>query len=87
MDSHSKKIMDEGEISLIIKDIARSIKERHPDLSQVVIIGIKTRGVPLAQRLIKELFDLTQRRPLLGALDIVFYRDDPRGKFIEGKYL
>lgn len=81
MNSRARKIMKKEEISHIIKDIARSIKEQHPDLSQIVIVGIKTRGVPLAQRLIKELFNLSQAKPYFGALDIAFYRDDLSRKY------
>lgn len=52
------------------------IIERNPDLSRVALVGIHTRGVPLARRIVAALEPVDARRPKLGRLDITLYRDD-----------
>lgn len=70
------KIMDEVDISRTIERLATEILERHKDYKKLALIGIRTRGAPLARR-IKELLEkkLSIEIPL-GILDITFYRDD-----------
>lgn len=68
--------MDETDISQAIKKFAQEIRKRHPGLEEIVIVGIQTRGVPLAERLSVELKNLGYKSILLGAVDITFYRDD-----------
>jgi len=50
--------------------------EANPDLEHVALIGIQTRGVPLAQRLGRLIEERAGEAPALGAVDITFYRDD-----------
>jgi pyrimidine operon attenuation protein/uracil phosphoribosyltransferase len=52
------------------------VLERAGDLSRLVLLGIHTRGVPLAQRLTHQIEILEQITIPVGALDITFYRDD-----------
>lgn len=60
----------------MIDRMAHEIAERHKDLPDLVFIGIRTRGVPLAARLAGRLGDLQQRPFPVGTLDITLYRDD-----------
>jgi pyrimidine operon attenuation protein / uracil phosphoribosyltransferase len=50
--------------------------ERNPELDRVALIGIHTRGVPLAQRLRRLIAERADEEAKLGTLDITFYRDD-----------
>lgn len=56
--------------------IAHEIVERNPDLDKIALIGIHTRGVPLAQRLRRLIEEFSGREVALGTLDITFHRDD-----------
>jgi len=68
------QIMDEGAVSRTIARMAAEIIER--DGEQVMLVGIHTRGVPLADRLAKELEGISGSYPTVGRLDITLYRDD-----------
>jgi len=69
----SKTLLDEAAIAKSLTRIAHEVIEGNPDLGDVALVGIHTRGVPLAHRLIHE---LSGQEPALGSLDITFYRDD-----------
>ena len=56
--------------------IAHEIIERNADLDQVALVGIHTRGVPLAQRLRRLIEEFAGAELALGTVDITFYRDD-----------
>ncbi len=71
-----EKIMDSHDIERVIADTAKKISEEFKDYEKLAIIGIKTRGVPLAKRLQRKLADLTGVDVPVGELDITFYRDD-----------
>ncbi|MEO0232085.1 MAG: bifunctional pyr operon transcriptional regulator/uracil phosphoribosyltransferase PyrR [candidate division WOR-3 bacterium] len=71
-----RKIMDEIDIKNTLERLASEILERHKDYKKIALIGIRTRGAPLAKR-IKEILDKKLSASLpLGVLDITFYRDD-----------
>src|SRR5438132_14323845 len=59
-----------------LQRIAHEIIERNPDLERVALVGIHTRGVPLAQRLRRLIAEFAGVEVALGAVDITFYRDD-----------
>lgn len=69
-------IMDEFALARALKRIAHEIVERNHGIEDIVLVGIRRRGVPLAQMLAKEIGDIEGKRPALGELDITFYRDD-----------
>src|SRR5690349_5488103 len=72
----SKLLLDGEAISRTLSRIAHEIIERSDDLESVALVGIHTRGVPLAQRL-RLLVEERSGTPLeLGQLDITFHRDD-----------
>ena len=56
--------------------IAHEIVERNGGVGGVALVGIRRRGVPLAQRLARSLLAITGRDVPTGALDITLYRDD-----------
>jgi len=56
--------------------MAAEIAERQPELREAVLVGIRTRGVPLARRLAGLLAQPEAGEPAVGALDITLYRDD-----------
>ena len=60
----------------MVDRMAHEIAERQKDLPDLVFIGIRTRGVPLAERLARRLGDLVERPFPVGTLDITLYRDD-----------
>jgi pyrimidine operon attenuation protein/uracil phosphoribosyltransferase len=71
-----KVLLDREDVERTLSRIAHEIIERNPDLDQVALVGIHTRGVPLAQRLRRRIADFSGRDVALGQLDITFYRDD-----------
>ncbi len=70
------KILDADRIRRMIDRMAHEIAERQKDLPELAFIGIRTRGVPLANRLAKRLSDLVKQSFPVGTLDITLYRDD-----------
>jgi len=72
-------VMGEAEMKRTISRIAHEILERNaPALNSgnLALVGIKRRGVPLAQRLLDELKVISGAAVALGELDITLYRDD-----------
>jgi pyrimidine operon attenuation protein/uracil phosphoribosyltransferase len=73
----AERVLLDGEaVERTLSRIAHEIIEGNPDLDRVALVGIHTRGVPLAQRLRRRIADFTGRELALGQLDITFYRDD-----------
>jgi pyrimidine operon attenuation protein/uracil phosphoribosyltransferase len=70
------KILDADRIRRMIDRMAHEIAERQKDLAGLVLVGIRTRGVPLATRLAARLSDLVKQNYPVGTLDITLYRDD-----------
>jgi pyrimidine operon attenuation protein/uracil phosphoribosyltransferase len=70
------KILDKGSIDKTLERIAHEIVEHFKSVDDIAIIGIKSRGAHLGERLAGKLEQITERRPLVGALDITLYRDD-----------
>ena len=70
------QLMDGEAVRRAIRRISHEIAERHPQ-GNVALIGIQTRGVPLAHRLAKEFSQIEPGKNLpVGSLDISFHRDD-----------
>ncbi|MDJ0620834.1 MAG: bifunctional pyr operon transcriptional regulator/uracil phosphoribosyltransferase PyrR [Calothrix sp. MO_192.B10] len=70
------EILSPEEIRRTLTRLASQIIERTRDLSQLVLIGIYTRGVPVAKLLARQIEALEDISVMVGALDITFYRDD-----------
>jgi pyrimidine operon attenuation protein/uracil phosphoribosyltransferase len=70
------QIMDADSIDRALTRIAHEIFERNRSLDGLTLVGIRTRGVPLAQRLAAKLDRIAGAPPPIGILDINLYRDD-----------
>lgn len=71
-----KIIIDTEQFQRIISRISHQLIEKHTDFHDVVLVGIKRRGVEIAQMLQQRIQQLIQIELPLMALDITFYRDD-----------
>lgn len=70
------EILSPEEIRRTLTRLASQVVEKSRDLSQLVILGIYTKGVSLAQLLARQIEVLERVQVPVGALDITFYRDD-----------
>jgi pyrimidine operon attenuation protein / uracil phosphoribosyltransferase len=71
-----QELMDAARLGRTLARIAHEIVERHPDPERTALVGVRTRGVPLAKRLAKLMAAAQGAPPRIGALDITLYRDD-----------
>ena len=71
-----KALLDADGLGRTLSRIAHEIIEGNPALADVALVGIQTRGVPLAHRLARLIEERSGVAPELGAVDITFYRDD-----------
>jgi len=69
-------VMGENEIGRTLVRIAHEIVEKNKGVSNLALIGIRTRGVFLAKRLAQEIFKIEKKEIPVGTLDITLYRDD-----------
>ncbi len=70
------QLMDEKAISRAITRISHEIIERNKGIEDVVLVGIKTRGVPIANRISKKIEQIEGSNINTGEVDITLYRDD-----------
>lgn len=70
------EIADEMKIQRTLSRMAHQVIEHHQDLKSVCLVGIKTRGIPLAQRIAKNIALFEGTEIPVGELDITLYRDD-----------
>jgi pyrimidine operon attenuation protein / uracil phosphoribosyltransferase len=70
------EILSAEEIRRTVTRLASQIIEKAGDLSQVVLLGIHTKGVPLAYQIVQQISILEQISIPVGAIDVTFYRDD-----------
>ena len=71
-----KTIMDTAAMRRALVRIAHEIVERNKGVKNVALVGIRTRGVPLANRLGREIEQIEGVKLPVGSLDITLYRDD-----------
>lgn len=76
----SKIIMDSQTVARAISRIANQILERNQGAKDLTVIGIRTRGIHIAERIVDRIEKLEGIKPPLGTLDITLYRDDFRRK-------
>ena len=69
-------VLDADRITRSLTRIAHEIIERNRSLEKLALVGIRTRGVPIAKRLAKAIHDANGHDVPTGALDITLYRDD-----------
>ena len=70
------KLLGKTDISRMISRLTHEIIEKNGDPENLVLIGILSRGEPLAQRIKKNIRELTQKSVELGTVNISFHRDD-----------
>jgi pyrimidine operon attenuation protein/uracil phosphoribosyltransferase len=71
-----KIVMNTEDIRRTLARIAHEIIERNKSTEHLVLVGLHTRGVPLARRLAASIEKYENSRPAVGALDFSLYRDD-----------
>lgn len=69
-------ILDEKDISRGITRIAHEIIEKNKGTEDIILVGIKTRGYPLAKRLAERIYNIEDEKVPVYELDITLYRDD-----------
>lgn len=69
-------ILDEKSIQRATTRIAHEILEKNKDVTDIILVGIKTRGVPLAERLSQKIKEIEGEKIPVLFLDITLYRDD-----------
>ena len=75
-------VLDADRMARSLARIAHEILERNRGVEELALVGIRTRGVPLARRIAKTLQDISHHEIPTGALDITLYRDDLSGHAI-----
>ena len=69
-------LMDEQGVRRALTRISHEIVEKNKGVEDIVLVGIRTRGVPIAKRLADMIEQIEGVRPPVGILDITIYRDD-----------
>lgn len=69
-------LMDEQGMFRALVRIAHEIVEKNKGVENIVLVGIRSRGVPLAERIADAIENIEGSRPPVGILDITLYRDD-----------
>ncbi|WP_455542710.1 bifunctional pyr operon transcriptional regulator/uracil phosphoribosyltransferase PyrR [Intestinibacter sp.] len=70
------KLMDEKAIARAITRISHEIIEKNKGIDDVILIGVKTRGVPIANRIATRIEQIEGHKVSTGEMDITLYRDD-----------
>ncbi len=71
-----RQIIDESTLRRTMMRLSYEVVEKHGDLNDVVLVGIKRRGIPLAEMIRENIFKNTGVEVDMATLDIKFYRDD-----------
>jgi len=75
-----RSLMSAEEIRRALSRMAHEIVERNGGIEHVVLVGIHTRGVPLARRIARLISEFEERPVTVGGLDVTFYRDDHQSR-------
>ncbi|HSQ89645.1 bifunctional pyr operon transcriptional regulator/uracil phosphoribosyltransferase PyrR [Romboutsia sp.] len=70
------QLMDEKAIARAITRVSHEIIEKNKGIEDIVLVGIKTRGVPIANRISKKIEQIEGSKVNTGEVDITLYRDD-----------
>jgi len=74
----SRIVADPDDISRAMRRLAHQVVENVKDVTKLVILGIPTRGVPLAQRLARNIGEIEGVTVPVGSIDVTLFRDDLR---------
>ncbi|MEI3606705.1 bifunctional pyr operon transcriptional regulator/uracil phosphoribosyltransferase PyrR [Pseudogracilibacillus sp. SE30717A] len=80
-------ILDDSAVNRALTRIAHEILERNKGGDNLVLVGIKTRGTPLAQRLQQKINQIEKIAVPIGEVDITLYRDDLQKKSLDPKLI
>ena len=69
-------VMDAAKMDRTLTRMAHEIVEKNREMEDLVLVGIRTRGVPLAERLARKIQEIEKVEVPVGLLDITLYRDD-----------
>ena len=69
-------VMEADRMARALMRISHEILERNRDVSELALVGVRTRGVPIAARIARNIAEITGDEVPTGALDITLYRDD-----------
>ena len=75
-----RTVLDSGDIARALSRISHEILERNKGADDLVLLGIPSRGVPLAERIAERIAAVEGRAVPSGSLDVTMYRDDLRLK-------
>lgn len=81
--SEKAVLMSEDDLLRAVVRISHQIVEKHHGTDNLCLVGILTRGVPLAKRLAESIYSFERVNVPVGALDITLYRDDLTEKSLE----
>jgi len=74
----ARLVMSSGDVSRALRRVAHEILERNRGADDLVILGIPSRGVPLARRLVSVMAEVEGEQVPVGTLDVTMHRDDLR---------
>jgi pyrimidine operon attenuation protein / uracil phosphoribosyltransferase len=74
----AREVLTSGDVARALRRIAHEILERNKGADDLVLLGIPSRGVPLAQRLVAVMAEVEGARVPVGSLDVTMHRDDLR---------
>jgi pyrimidine operon attenuation protein/uracil phosphoribosyltransferase len=74
--AEKSRIMDAARMKRALSRLASEIVEDNQGVKDLYLVGIRRRGVPLAERIADKIESLEGQRPMFGVLDITLYRDD-----------
>ncbi|MEP6650363.1 MAG: bifunctional pyr operon transcriptional regulator/uracil phosphoribosyltransferase PyrR [Lapillicoccus sp.] len=74
----AREVLTSGDVARALRRIAHEILERNKGADDLVLLGIPSRGVPLAQRLVAAMAEVEGARVPVGSLDVTMHRDDLR---------
>jgi pyrimidine operon attenuation protein/uracil phosphoribosyltransferase len=77
-DTHGREVLTSGDVSRALRRIAHEILERNKGVDDLVLLGIPSRGVPLARRLVDVMAEVEGVDVPVGSLDVTMHRDDLR---------
>jgi len=75
-DPVSREVLDAEAIRRAVRRMAHQVLEHHAGADALVVMGVHTRGVPLARRLVADIEEIERVRVPAGVLDVSLYRDD-----------
>ncbi len=80
------KIIDAQGMERTLTRLSHEILEKNKGAGNIVIVGIKTRGAVIAQRIARKIDEVENTKVMIGSLDITLYRDDLLGKLEQPEF-